>query len=67
MNASANLRKLGNVADNDVVKKTVYDKLVIKVNTIHNKISSTSGLVTKQSMIQTNSVLRRRLKMLTKR
>ena len=28
------LYKLGNVLDNDVVRKTVYDKLVTKVNVI---------------------------------
>ena len=31
----------------DVVKKTVYIKLVTKVNAIDTKIPSTSGLVTK--------------------
>ena len=31
----------------DVVKKTVYIKLVTKVNSIDTKIPSTSGLVTK--------------------
>ena len=37
-----NLSKLSNVVKNDVVKKTVYDKLVAKVNNIN-----TSGLVKK--------------------
>ena len=36
------LSKLSNVANNDVVKKTVYDKLVAKVNAI-----DTSGFVLK--------------------
>ena len=36
------LRKLSNVVKNDVVKKTVYDKLVAKVNSI-----DTSGFVLK--------------------
>ena len=36
------LNKLSNVVDNDVVKKTVYDKLVTKVNNI-----DTSGFVLK--------------------
>ena len=31
---SADLSKLSNVVKNDVVKKTVYDKLVAKVNAI---------------------------------
>ena len=43
----ANLIKLGNKVDNDVVKKTVYDKLVISVNATDNKIPSTSRLVNK--------------------
>ena len=34
------LSKLSNVANNDVVKKTVYDKIVAKVNAI-----DTSGFV----------------------
>ena len=36
------LSKVSNVVKNDVVKKTVYDKLVAKVNNIH-----TSGFVLK--------------------
>ena len=43
----SNLSKLSNVVDNDVVKKTVYDQLVTKVNAIGTKIGSTSGLITK--------------------
>ena len=39
--------KLSNLVDNDVVKKTVYYKLVTKVNAIDAKIPSTSWLVTK--------------------
>ena len=35
------------MADNDVVKNTVYNQLVTKVNLIDNKIPSTSGLVSK--------------------
>ena len=42
------LSKLSNVADNYVFKKIyVYDKLVIIVNTIDNKIPIISGLVSK--------------------
>ena len=37
------LSKLSNVVKNDTVKKTVYDKLVAKVNNIY-----TSGLVKKK-------------------
>ena len=37
--ASADLSQLSNVVDSDVVKKTVYDKLVNKVNVIDTKIS----------------------------
>ena len=32
------LRKLNNVVSNEIVKKTVYDKLVAKVNTIDTRI-----------------------------
>ena len=39
---SVGLSKLSNVVNNDVVKKTVYDKLVAKANTI-----DTSGFVLK--------------------
>ena len=35
------------MADNDVVKNTVYNQLVTKVNFIDNKIPSNSGLVSK--------------------
>ena len=45
--APTDLSKPSNVVDNDVIKKPVYDRLVIKVNAIDNKIPSTSGLVTK--------------------
>ena len=38
----ADASKLSNVGDNDVVKKTVYDKLVTKINDI-----DTSGFVLK--------------------
>ena len=43
----AELSKLSNVVDSDIVKKTVYDKLFTKVNIIDTKIPSTGGLVTK--------------------
>ena len=42
------LSKLSDVVKNDVVKKTVYDKLVAKVNSI-----DTSGFVLKTNMTQT--------------
>lgn len=41
------LSKLYNAVDNDVIKKTVYDKLVIKVSVIDAKIPNASGLATK--------------------
>ena len=43
----ADLIKLSNVVDNDFVKKTVYDKLMIKSNAIDTKIPSTTELVNK--------------------
>ena len=41
------MSKLINAVDNDVVKETIYDKLVTKVNAIDTEISSTGGLVFK--------------------
>ena len=52
----ADLSKLSNVIDNDVVKKTVFDKLVVKVSSI--KVSSA---------ILTNKILKKRLTMLIKK
>ena len=46
---TVDLRKLSDVVKNDVVKKTVYDKLVAKVNNI-----DTRGFVLKPNMIQIN-------------
>ena len=43
----AALSKLNNIVENEVIKMTVYDKLVTKVNAINSKISSTSELPTK--------------------
>ena len=37
----ADLRKLSNVLKNDVVKKTVYDRLVAKVNNIDTSVLKT--------------------------
>ena len=41
------LSKLNNVMDNDVVKKTVHNQSINKINAIDTKIPSVSGLVTK--------------------
>ena len=43
----ADSNKLRNVVHSDVLKKTVYDRLVIKVNAIDTKIPITNELVTK--------------------
>ena len=43
----ADLIKISNAVNNNVLKKTVYDKLVINVDAIDTKIPTTSGLVTK--------------------
>ena len=43
----ADLIKKSNAVNNNVLKKTVYDKLVINVDAIDTKIPTTSGLVTK--------------------
>ena len=44
-NVPAGSSKLSNVFNNDV-EKTVYDKLIIKIDAVDTKIPSTSGLVT---------------------
>ena len=41
------LSKLNNILEKGVIKKEVSSQLVIKLNTIDTKISSTSGLATK--------------------
>ena len=43
----ADLNKLSNVVDRDVLEKTVHEKLVTKVNPIDTTIQSTSTLVFK--------------------
>ena len=43
----ADLSKLRNVVDNDVIKKTMYNQLSTKVNAIDTKITGTSELITK--------------------
>ena len=45
--APADLSKLSNVVDNNVVRKAVYDNLVTEVNAIDTKTPTTIGLVTK--------------------
>ena len=42
----ADLRKPSNIEDNDVVSKTVYNKLVTNVLAIDVKVLTTRGLVT---------------------
>ena len=49
VSVSVDLIKVSHVVKNDVVKKTVYDKLVAKVNSI-----DTSGFALKLSMTQIN-------------
>ena len=52
----ANLSKLINVVKNDVVEKTVYDKLVVKVNSF-----DTSGFVLKTKYDTDKSVLEKKI------
>lgn len=67
-NVPAESSQPSNEVKNDVVKKTVYNKLVIKDSPTYSDISITSVfLLLKHSMIETNKVLRRKLKMLTQR
>ena len=46
-NVTADLKKLSNVGDNDVVRETMYDQLLIKLNAVDAKIPSNSRSVTK--------------------
>ena len=56
------------MVENYSVKKTVYDKLVTKVNGIDTKIPTTSGLVNKtQYVLNKQDLEKKKLKMLTKR
>ena len=49
-------------------KKSVYDKLVSRINGIDTKMSSSSALVIRtRSIIETNRVCRKRLRMLKER
>ena len=50
-----------------IFSKTVYDKLVIKANAIVIRYQVLVFYSLKNSMIQTNKVVRKRLMMLTKR
>ena len=45
MSVPANLSKVSNVVNNDVVQKIVYNQLVTKFNAIDTKIQSTIGLL----------------------
>ena len=49
------LSKLSSIIDKDAVKKTVYDKLVIKLNAVDANIPITIGLVSKIKFWQTKS------------
>ena len=60
--ASADLSKLSDVVKNDAVKKTVYDKLVKKVNYI-----DTTGFVLKTTYDADKSDLKKKLMMQTKK
>ena len=63
----ASLKKLSNVADNNVIKKAVYDKLIAKASIIDTKIPSTSRLVSKTKYDSNKESLQQRLKILLKR
>ena len=56
------LTKLSNVVKNDVVKKTIYEKLVAKVNNIDN-----TGLLLKTTYDTDKSDLKKKLVMRIKR
>ena len=49
----SNLKKVSDVVDNDIVKKTVYDELIKNVNAI-----DASGLIKKQNMMLRSKILK---------
>ena len=51
------LSKLSDVVKNDVVKKTVHDKLVTKVNNINNSLATKTVLTTVENKISSVSSL----------
>ena len=51
------LSKLSDVVKNDVVKKTVHDKLVTKVNNINNSLATKTALTTVENKISSVSNL----------
>ena len=61
-NVTADLKKLSNVVDNDVVRETVYDQLLIKLNAVDAKIPSNSRLVTKTQYDLDKQGLERKVK-----
>ena len=63
---SPELSKISNVVDNTVVKKTVNEKLVIKVNAIDFKVPGHSGLVCKAQYVWDKQGLEKLLGLLTK-
>ena len=48
---STDLSKINSAVDNTVVKKTVNEKLVIKVNAIDIRVPGNSGLVCKAQYV----------------
>ena len=63
----SDLNKLSNVVDNDVVKKTVYDKLVINVSATDTKKPSSSGLVTKRWYDSDKQILENKIECVDKK
>ena len=59
---AADLSNLGNLVDNDVVKKTVCDKFVIKGNAIDTRIISTKTLVTLTRYVSHKQGLEKKIK-----
>ena len=59
------LSKINSVVDNTVVKKTVNEKLVIKVNAIDIKVPGNSGLVCKAQYVWDKQGLGKLLGILT--
>ena len=61
------LSKLSDVVKNDVVKKTVHDKLVTKVNNINNSLATKTALTTVENKISSASSLVKKKQTMTQK
>ena len=61
------LSELSDVVKNDVVKKTVHDKLVTKVNNINNSLATKTALTTVENKISSASSLVKKKQTMTQK